>query len=176
MRKLILLLVVALSAATIQAQSLDLGVKIGANFANLNDASGLKFKNKTGLVAGAFVTVGMSNFAIQPEILYSQEGAKTDLGDFDLDYINVPVMFKYYLVGNVLNIQAGPQFGFLTSHSLKDQIDAKDFDFSGAAGAGLDLPFGLRVDARYHFGFTKVTNEHDGKSGVFSLALGYSFL
>lgn len=157
-----------------QAQSVDLGVKVGANFSNINDAKHMS--NKTGLVAGAFVALGFNNWAIQPEVLYSQQGAKTDIGDFDLDYVNIPVMFKYYIVGNFLNLQVGPQFGFLTHDSFKDQVDNKSFDFSGAAGAGLDLPFGLRVDARYNFGLTDISKDASGKNGVFSIALGYSFL
>lgn len=157
-----------------QAQSLDLGLKLGANFANLNDASG--FKNKTGLQAGAFAAIGFDHWAIQPEVLYSQQGAKTDFGDFDLDYVSVPVMLKFYLIGNVLNVQAGPQFGFLTHQSLKDQIEAKDVDVSGTVGLGVDLPFGFRLDGRYNFGFSDALNNDKGKNGVFSLAVGYSFL
>ena len=174
MKKLFLGICLLFFAFNVQAQKIDLGVKLGANFSNMSDVSGVKLKNKTGLVAGAFLSVGTEKFAVQPEILYSQQGAKTDLGSFDLDYINVPIMFKYYLVGNLLNVQAGPQFGFLTHQSLKDQVSTKDFDFSGAAGLGLDLPFGIRVDARYNFGLTKAAE--DAKTGVFSLALGYSFL
>jgi len=174
MKKLILGIFVSFFAFSMQAQKIDLGVKLGANFSNMSDVSGVKLKNKTGLVAGAFVAIGTDKFAVQPELLYSQQGAKTDLGNFDLDYVNVPIMFKYYLVGNLLNVQVGPQFGFLTSQSLKDQVDTKDFDFSGAAGLGLDLPLGFRVDARYNFGLTKVAE--DSKTGVFSLAVGYSFL
>ncbi len=174
MKKLLLGICLAFFAFSAQAQKIDLGVKLGANFSNMSDVSGVKLKNKTGLVAGAFVSIGAGKFAVQPELLYSQQGAKSDIGGFDLDYINVPVMFKYYLIGNLFNVQVGPQFGFLTHQSLKDQVSAKDFDFSGAAGLGLDLPLGFRVDARYNFGLTKAAE--DAKTGVFSLALGYSFL
>lgn len=159
-----------------QAQSIDLGIKVGANFSNINDAKSLDMSNKTGLVAGAFAAFGFNKWAIQPEVLYSQQGAKTDIGDFDLDYVNIPVIFKYYIIGNFLNLQVGPQFGFLTHDSFKDQVESKSFDFSGAAGAGLDLPFGLRVDARYNFGLTDISKDAGGKNGVFSIALGYSFL
>lgn len=172
MKRLILVTVLTIfgmGAYQVQAQEIDLGIKLGANFSTINDASGLK--NKTGLQAGAFLKVGFGKYAIQPEVLYSQQGAKS----FDLDYVNVPVMFKYYIVGNILNLQAGPQFGFLTNDSLGDQIKAKSFDFSGAAGAGIDLPLGFRVDARYHFGMTDVFKEASGKNGYFSVALGYSF-
>lgn len=176
MRKFIVAIFVMCFAFSMQAQKLDLGLKIGANFSNLSDASHLNFKNKTGLVAGAFLSIGSGKFAVQPELLYSQQGAKTDLGDFDLDYITVPVMFKFYIIENLLNVQAGPQFGFLTHHSLAEQLETKDFDFSGTVGAGLELPLGIRVDARYNLGFTEVADGAKAKNGVFSVALGYSFL
>lgn len=177
MKKLILLVIVAFTATQINAQGIDLGIKAGANFSTFHDASGLD--NKTGLLVGAFAAVKFNDkFAIQPEILYSQQGADSDLGDFDLDYINVPVMFKYKLIGP-LNVQVGPQFGFLVNDDapgVEDQIKSKSFDLSGVAGLGLDLPLGLRVDARYNFGFTDVYDDIDGKNGAFSLAVGFSFL
>lgn len=172
MKNVIFSVLFVLIAMGTQAQKFDLGVKLGANFSNVNSIDEVKFKNKTGLVAGAFLTVGGENFAVQPEILYSQQGAKTDFGDFNMDYINVPVMFKFYLVPNLLNVQAGPQFGFLTHQSLKDQIKAKDFDLVGVVGAGVDLPLGLRADVRYNFGIDKITKEFGGKTGVLSIALG----
>lgn len=175
MKKVILSFLVLLFAVSTQAQKLDLGLKIGANFSKLSDVGESGLKGKTGLVAGAFVSIGTSKFAVQPELLYSQQGAKTDFGDFDMDYVNVPIMVKFYIIPNLLNIQAGPQFGFLTHESLADQVEAKDFDFSGAVGAGIDLPLGFRADARYNFGLTDVT-EDGGKNGVFTIAVGYSFL
>src|SRR5699024_4345130 len=99
-----------------KAQEIDLGVKVGANYANLSDASHVS--NKTGLVAGAFLGLKFNKVGIQPELLYSQQGADSDFGDFDLDYINIPIMIKYYLIGNFLNIQAGPQFGFVVNDDL----------------------------------------------------------
>lgn len=179
MKKVLLIVAICFAFGTYhsaQAQEVDLGIKIGANFSNFNDAKGADLSNKTGLVAGAFAAFGFNNWAIQPEVLYSQQGAKTDLGDFDLDYINVPIMFKYYIIGHVLNLQVGPQFGFLTHDSFKDQVDNKSFDFSGSAGAGVNLPFGLRLDARYNFGLTDVSEHGSGKNGVFTIAVGYSFL
>ena len=53
----------------------------------------------------------------------------------------------------VLNIHAGPQFGFRMSEDLgnADAVisEAVSNDISIAAGLGVDLPFGLNVTARY---------------------------
>src|SRR5690625_2517532 len=87
MKKLIVVIFALGLAFNMQAQKVDLGLKLGANFSNVSDAGGLNFKNKTGLVAGAFLSIGTSKFAVQPEVLYSQQGAKTDFGSFDLDYV-----------------------------------------------------------------------------------------
>src|SRR5690625_3614433 len=99
------------------SQGVDLGVKVGANFANIADASGLK--NKSGLQAGIFGGVKFSNaVGIQADLLYSQQGAKGKKGgEYDLKNINVPVVLKYYLFRG-LNLQAGPQFGFLVDGQI----------------------------------------------------------
>jgi len=181
MKKLLVLVMALGIFGILQAQEFDLGLKAGVNFSQLRDAEDLD--NRTGLLAGAFVGVKFSDrFAIQPEILYSQQGGDSDFGDYHIDYVNVPVIFKFYLIGDVLNVQAGPQFGFVANddfpefEAIEEQVEAESFDMSAAVGAGLDLPFGLRVDARYNFGFTETIENTDAKNGVFSLALGYSFL
>jgi len=183
MKKLIIAIVALAIGTTAFSQELDLGIKAGANFANISDASGLS--NKTGFQAGIFGGVKFTDkVGIQADLLYSQQGADFDFGDFDLTYLNVPVVVKYYLFQG-LNLQVGPQFGFIVEDKINvragDLIaDAKaeSFDLSGVVGAGYDFPFGIRLDARYNFGLTDVSEfeGYDGKNTVFSVALGYSFL
>lgn len=177
MKNLKILCILLITAQMSYAQDIDFGVKLGANFASISDVSDAS--NKTGFVGGAFLNVKFSKIGIQPELLYSQQGAKFDAFDFDLNYVNVPVMLKYYVFGG-LNLQVGPQFGFLVDDNLSDSvesgIEAESFDLSGAAGLGYDLPLGLRADARYIFGLTDIVDGEDGKNGVFTISLGYSFL
>lgn len=184
MKKIIVAIVALAIGTTAFSQELDLGIKAGANFANISDAS--DFSNKTGFQAGIFAGVKFTDkVGIQADMLYSQQGAEFDGGEFDLTYINVPVVLKYYIIQG-LNIQAGPQFGFVVDDEISFNVlgdintkaKAEDFDLSGVVGAGYDFPLGLRLDARYNFGLTDVSkiDGADGKNSVFSLALGYSFL
>jgi len=175
MKKLILGVFAVFFAITSYAQGIDFGIKAGANFSTLTDATGLK--NKTGFHGGLFLGLKFNDkIALQPELLYSQQGAEFDMGKIDLNYINVPVVVKYYLVQG-LNIQMGPQFGFVVDDNISNAIfEAEDFDVSGVIGAGYDFPFDIRLDARYNFGFTDVVKDTGSKNGVFSIALGYSFL
>lgn len=184
MKKLIVAVVTLFIGTTAFSQSLDLGIKAGANFATISDAAGLS--NKTGFQAGVFGGIKFSDkLGIQADLLYSQQGAEFDGGEFDLSYVNVPIVLKYYLFQG-LNLQAGPQFGFMVDDKITykvfgdvvEKAKAEEFDLTAVVGAGYDFPFGIRVDARYNFGLTDVSKEEGfkGKNNVFSLALGYSFL
>ncbi|SRX73879.1 porin family protein [Aequorivita antarctica] len=184
MKKLILGVLMLFIATTAFSQELDLGVKAGVNFANISDVPDLS--SKTGFQAGVFAGVKFGDkIGIQADILYSQQGAEFDAGKFDLNYINIPVVLKYYLVQG-LNVQAGPQFGFIIDDDIyvdafgtnSINANAEKSDVSGIVGAGYDFPFGVRLDARYNFGLSDVskTENFEGKNNVFSVALGYSFL
>jgi len=176
MKKLIFLVATSFFTMSMFSQELDLGVKAGANFAtDVTDSS-----SKTGFHAGVFVGLKMSDkIGIQADLLYSQQGAKIDGGEFDLTYVNVPVVLKYYLVQG-LNIQVGLQFGFVVDDNIKEVFsgitEAESSDVSGIVGLGYDLPMGLRLDGRYNFGLTDVVKDEKGKNSVISLAIGYSFL
>lgn len=180
MKRILLIVFATFFMANTYSQGLDLGVKAGVNFATISDAS-VNLDNRTGFHAGFFMAIKFNDkLAIQPEMLYSQQGADFDLGKFNLDYVNFPIVMKYYLVKG-LNLQLGPQFGFVVNDEISfagiaGDAEAEKFDVGGIIGAGVDMPFGLRIDARYNIGFSNVTKDADGKNSVFSLALGYSFL
>lgn len=196
MKKVVLILICSIAfigSASAQA-GLRLGIKGGLNFANLDsDLAGFDTESRTGFHGGAFATIKISKLAIQPEIIFSQQGSEfqTDLGNLEsnFSYVNIPVLLKLYLIGG-LNLQAGPQFGFVTSaegdelealYGVDDLKDAyKGTDVSLGLGAGIDLPFGLTFDARYNLGLSDV-NDLDGAEGeirnqVFQLSVGYRLI
>src|SRR5690554_6539139 len=141
MKKLIVVAIALFMGTTAFSQGIDLGIKAGANFSNFADATG--FSNKTGFQAGIFGGVKFSgNVGIQADILYSQQGAEFRGKDFELNYVNVPVVVKYYVFRG-LNIQAGPQFGFVVDDNISKVFDnivkAEKSDVSGVVGLGYDL-------------------------------------
>ena len=171
MKKIIFLILLVLFTTKSFSQGVDLGIKVGANFATLTD----DVETRTGLNFGAFATVKFNDkIALQGDLLYSQQGAELlDIGKVDLDYINVPIVLKYYLVKK-LNIQVGPQFGFLVND---DDLNSESMDIAGVVGIGLDLPLGFRIDGRYNFGLTEIFPDVSGlKNNVFSLSVGWSIL
>ncbi|MDT0554987.1 porin family protein [Patiriisocius hiemis] len=184
MKKLILITLALISTSTFFGQGLDLGIKAGVNFATITDASGLD--NRTGFVGGVFVGGKFNDkIGLQADLLYSQQGAEFELGEFDLNYVNVPIVLKYYLT-DIVNVQLGPQFGILIDDDTQtvvgetiNDIATNDFDLSGVVGVGLDIPLGIRVEGRYNFGLSDVPDNDGfdkGKNSVITLSLGYSFL
>lgn len=193
-------LLVASQQAFAQAQ-FAVGIKAGPNFATLDTKSSASenYKNRAGFHGGAFVLIKAAKIGVQPEVIFSQQGSKVEIDsknfESNFSYVNIPIMLKLYTVAGI-NIQAGPQFGFVTNAEtpIEDQLnpgsykveDVKDkmksSDFTVGLGLGWDLPFGLTLDARYNLGLSKVFDEapsnttEDAKNQVFQFSLGYKLI
>lgn len=191
-----------ISFASWSQASVAVGIKAGANFSKIDPSAGTSnLDNATGFHAGAFALVKVAMIGVQPEVQFSRQGSDFTFNstnyEANFDYINVPILLKFYLPLG-LNIQAGPQFGFLTVADLKstatginDQDDVKNLftdkaDLAVAVGAGWDLPFGLTVDARYNIAVSDMAFTPPNQSGspgsmefknkVIQLSVGYKLV
>lgn len=188
-----LMLVSLASSKTALAQvQFSLGIKGGVNFAsiNVNDAKAT-WDGKTGFHGGAFALFKLTAFAIQPEVIFSQQGSTVKFQSQDINanfsYLNVPVIAKFYLPLG-LNLQLGPQFGFLTTaesdynpvSGTQTSTDLEDYyknsDVSLGMGIGWDLPMKITIDARYNLGLTEIDDNASleaTKNQVFQISVGY---
>lgn len=188
--KKIMLIVLIFAAANSFAQNYELGVKGGVNISNFTGTSwnNASAKSLVGFHVGGFLSLFLGdNFAIQPEVLFSSQGAKyqdaTSNQNLKVNYINVPVMLKYRFNGGFY-IEAGPQIGFRESDlntigSVNSHVN--NTDFSVAGGLGYHSNIGLGVGARYTAGVSKVGNfdasngiNPDFKNGVIQLSVFYT--
>lgn len=172
------LLVMITAAGAFAQASVSLGLKGGLNFAKVDVSSaGAAYNSRTGYHVGAFANFKFTKLAIQPELIYSVQGADASTGTYDLGYFNIPILLKFYLIGG-LNLQAGPQFGFLTSATaggvdIKNQL--KSSDTSLALGAGFDISKFV-IDARYNLGLSEINDAAGSaaaKNQVFQLSVGF---
>src|SRR5213078_3889348 len=97
------------------AQSeISIGAKGGLNMTKLEMSSSTEFWARYHL--GLFANFRFAKFSLQPEVLYSQQGSRdaysADHSRSNLEYIAIPVLFKWY-TGGGFNFQAGPQVSFL---------------------------------------------------------------
>jgi hypothetical protein len=191
-------LLVCAATAQAQAQGVSVGVRAGVNVSNLSFSSETEVtdsKNLTGFVAGLFVTVPVNGIvAIQPEVLFSMQGAKlTDGGEsakIKLDYVQAPVLL-HLKPGSKSPVAflVGPTFGFRNRADLEvpgapvgfddgfeDEINS--FDVGLVAGAALELG-ALVVDGRYTWGLMNIAKDSSepgtAKNRVFSATVGLRF-
>lgn len=180
------------SAAQAQG-NVSLGLKAGASYASFTGPDAGGREGLFGFHGGAFANIGLSRmFAVQPEILFSQKGAKSkDVTDVSsrLNYLDVPLAFHVNADG--LFFEAGPQVGFLLSAKYNFgnvSVDAKEVtnavDFGYLAGLGYQRKTGPGIGLRYNGGFSSIskpitagntTVQNRIRNSVFQLYLTYSF-
>lgn len=160
------------------------GLKAGANFANVNQ-SGSTFDNRTALYAGLLAHVHITpHFAIQPELVYSPQGAVYANGiTTKLNFINVPVLGQY-MFGSGWRLETGPQIGLLTSAKNESggtdtdvRNSFKKTDVSWAFGLGYLTKVNLGIDLRYNLGLSDLSNNasYSVKNSVWQVGLFYQF-
>ncbi|TFH46297.1 MAG: PorT family protein, partial [Bacteroidia bacterium] len=91
------------------AGKINLGIKAGIGVFNINNDNDVKYDSRIGYNFGLFGHIHFNRqLAFQPEIVYSAQGAKNGSAAYNLDYINIPLLFQY-MYDNGFRLQAGPQ-------------------------------------------------------------------
>jgi hypothetical protein len=189
-----------LVASPLFAEGMTFGVKGGLNLANVTGDDAEDASMKIGAVGGVFMCYDITEiFALQPELLFTMKGAKSDEEGSDeswkTNYIEIPVLFRVNLPteGKIKPmLYAGPALGILLSAELED-VDMKDYmksyDIGVLAGAGIGYQMEkgqLFCEVRYEVGMTTVWDfseeeldedeeNPDMKNSVISFMVGYGF-
>ena len=212
MKKLILCAVALISGLTIaQAQSdskaVQLGVKGGLNSSTISGDDIGELKSRTSFNAGLVAEIPISErVSFQPEVFYSGQGFDIQENDQDnifdtddnveyqLDYIQVPLLLKVYLVEG-LSVEAGPQFGFKIHEEIdfepnndggdieidSNDSNVKDLDTGIALGTAYKFDNGFFLSGRYTFGLSNIFEDGtafenvDAKNNVWQFGLGFMF-
>jgi hypothetical protein len=170
MKKTFMLLVAAFTITLANAQTssnIMFGLKAGANFSNWTGDDSDDAEILTGFHAGATVNIPFGNmWAVQPEIMFSTEGAKFEGGKLVQNYIRIPVLFQYVNTSGFY-AETGPSIGFLMTAEAKEDgvedADMKEFfnstDFSWTLGLGYKTKSGFGIGARYNMGLSSIAKE-----------------
>lgn len=182
---LIALLLMVMVAPASRAQNFNLGIKGGLNLYTITTNN----VDNDQLASAHFGLLGHIHLdrqlAIQPELVYSAQGAKSKSGaNVKLNYINIPVLFQY-MFDNGFRLQLGPQVGILTSAKstlngsttdIKNNLKSVDVSLSPGIGY-VHPPSGIGFDLRYNFGLTNInkTDAVVSKNNGLQFGLFYLF-
>lgn len=176
------------TAIAANAQHPHWGIKGGLNLANLDIKPGGEMDYKVGMHIGGLAHIHLSDhFALQPELMYSNQGGKSEAGNVEykskLHYINVPVLLQF-MTGSGFRLQTGPQVGLLVSAKSKvneTETEVDDNyntpDFSWSFGASYVTMKGFGIDARYNHGISNISDIPGSKyrNRVFQVGVFYQF-
>ncbi len=181
-----------LLAASLSAHSqvaINLGIKGGANFSTFIGQDAERASALTGPHFGTVVQFswmgedeGFMTYVIQPELYYSQQGAKSGSDKTTLSYLNFGTVIQRYVGSTGFYIETGPQIGFLlsakskvagTTNDIKEQT--KKTDFSLLAGLGYMFRSGLGINVRYSLGITSFDTDYDVHNATIGAGLFFVF-
>ena len=207
MKKILLTMAALFVAVTMNAQ--------GAGSMFVKPMAGLTYAKTTSSVAdmklgfagGAEFGYNFTdNITFTGGLLYTMAGAKKDNVDvegfFNMDYkttltyLNIPILFNYYIVPG-LALKTGIQPGILLSHKSKvtlyergksEEVETTSSDRLNTVD--ITVPFGVSyevsnfvIDFRYNLGLLDIAKDDDdydhdydsvsGKNSYFMLTLGY---
>ena len=204
MKKTMIALVCMLMAAgTAMAQkNFTFGPKVGVDYThqwgkNINDESALSYQ------AGVFMEYRFnSKFAIAPEVVFatharpkrewkdwwlSEEPTRDITSTYQTNYINIPVMFKYYVTKS-LSIDLGPQLGLKVYDKCTDKwedsnghwdekynMSHRSVDFGLGLGATYNFSEKVFVQLRYTLGLLPLYEDSNARNGNAQLSIGYRF-
>jgi len=191
MKRIILAVIALMAFGFTNAQQTRFGVKGGLNITSFSGGNYWDAKSLVGFHVGGLAEIKViERLSIQPEVLFSTQGAKLEAGNTDIDrklnYINVPVLAKFYITKQ-FTVEAGPQLGFLVS-AKSDGDDVKDLyksvDTGFNFGAGYNFTDNVSVGLRYTVGLSNIADYdvedideyYDSpKNSVLTLSLAYKF-
>jgi hypothetical protein len=186
---------IALAPAGAWAQEVTLGVKGGLNSSNLSvddaDDPDFGFDSQTDFLVGAFAQFAFGqHFAVQPEVFYSQKGARSRDEDpattLNLNYIEIPLLLMARLASRESPmypiLYAGPSVAFETrcqvtgqeggvsvsfdcdDPHLDGELQTAKTDFGLVFGGGFEILYSkltIQLDARYNLGLTNLNDSED---------------
>lgn len=196
MKRTFLLFAFILTLGTVAQAQVSIIPRAGVVLANIDydqDLAGQK--SKTGLVAGLGINFPITSdnfFSIQPELLYVQQGFRSTAGNYNLNYLSLPLLLKVnFGMENVpIYVNAGPAFGYALNGSGRNgnnefnisDLNRLDIGLQFGGGVGVKAgPGSVLLDARYGFGLTNISNldgvpdsQNKSRNNSIMFTLGYA--
>ena len=190
MKKILLIVLITfISSALYGQKKVRPGIKMGANYSTITN---LGYDRQWGLLLGGLVNIQFSDFyAMQPELLYSRQGARSVKNaekSVQIDYVSLGFTNKFFMMNDQkFHLLAGINLDFDFDDSLYKFVnngfndDIFFFDVAFYGGLGYQFDIGLTCEARYKQGTIEVftedffTGADNHLNSSFQFCLAYTF-
>lgn len=163
------------------------GPKIGIGFSTVSNTPLTDDGYRTGVVAGVFGEYRVSNFAIEADVLYAEQGLEWGEKTIKDNYLLIPLKAKLYMpyILKGLNVFVGPQLDLCVKRGDwvwwwltgggDYKVPYRDELMSIVAGLGYRFDFGLDLTVNYNAGLiSNIDNSRSSeKNRVFQITVGY---
>lgn len=151
------------------------GVKLGAQFNQIQGSETFQQGYVPGVVGGAYIASTRKKWGVQAEALVSTSrynllnDSSNNGAYFSVAYVNIAAMPEYEIMKHIW-IQLGLQFSTFISvtRDPAQPLDAKNYfqpkEFSGVAGVEVRLRKNFTAGARYIYGFSNIRNTFDSST------------
>ena len=161
--RIIFFFVLCSSIAFAQTKT-SFGLRLGVNFSNISNT---ELDARVGGNGAVFFEARFSDvYALQPELMFSRQGAKASNAtneDLRIDYLSIGLANKFFIIPNVgLHLLAGPSIDIdFENNPIKlingnNDSEVTPFDISVFGGIGYEFPFGLILEARFKQGLLEI--------------------
>lgn len=185
MKKLYSLVAILLFTLTGQAQ-VTLGLRAGSNLSSItqNKEHSGNTKFKFGPTGGIYATIKVNkNFSVQPELLYTSQGYKSNSTFKDeltykqeinvkSDYLSLPILAKYKFKKGYF-IELGPQVSYLLGGQLNNILDVKNEQ--GIITTISDRTYFSDADLTHDFDVSGVIGGGYAIRGGYSISARYTY-
>lgn len=162
-RTFLLFMLILLSTSSFSQLGLNVGLKAGVNFSNLNNATGINADRYTGYMFGGYIAPKPKKFfGFRSEIILSRQGynyrTSMDTGKVVLDYLLLPQLITLNF-SKRMQLHIGGQAAFLLNAGVDSTGDGSrgslfnylnQFDYGVVAGGEIapigGLFFGARIN------------------------------
>jgi len=211
MKKIVIAFVCMIMAtgAAMAQKSFTFGPKIGVDYTHFWGKD-TYHDGQLNYQIGAFFEYRITDkFSVAPEVVFAAQGGRDEMKSVNLliddewvpvtdyklkdniNYINVPVMLKYYVVPE-LSIDFGPQIAYCVYSKYTEEYkyedngvknketydqkeETKDLEFAVGLGLTYNIAKDVFVQGRYTLGITNVFDYGKTKNGNAQIAIGYRF-
>lgn len=169
------------------------GLRLGAAFSNICGDSYVGGDVKTGVNVGMAVGFPLSGYMplyLESGLTYTEKGEKNAGQRYNLDYLDLPFVFKYKCYMND-NFALEPYFGGYVGLGVAGKTRAVDGNSSSYSSFGdqgafrrgdAGIKFGcgisfnmLYADITYDWGLANISHNSDAKTGAFMANIGVNF-